>query len=348
MYQHIYPKEGSNGYMNPEVTVICTCYNHASYIRESLSAVMQQTYSSVQLIVIDNASTDESRRVIQEFTNQYPQVIFIRNTHNIGLCRAFNLGLGEATGKYVIDLAGDDVMAPDRIEKQVEAFEGLPKDYAVVFSNAAYIDSSGKKLGYHYALGANGHAEGVVPTGDVYKEILRRYFICTPTIMMRKSVLMKLGGYDENLSYEDFDFFVRSAHDYKYYYLDEVLTYKRVLEGSMATQFYRVGNAMLKSSWEVCNKAYDLSRSQEEYDLLAHRIRGFIKKCFVAEDAKQATEFRKLLNYIEDPGWETELLVMACRLHLPVNRVYQHYAKWRSHRKLALMQQGLPYVRLNR
>jgi hypothetical protein len=197
-------------------------------------------------------------------------------------------------------------------------------------------------------LGANGHAEGVVPTGDVYKEILRRYFICTPTIMMRKSVLMKLGGYDENLSYEDFDFFVRSAHDYKYYYLDEVLTYKRVLEGSMATQFYRVGNAMLKSSWEVCNKAYDLSRSQEEYDLLAHRIRGFIKKCFVAEDAKQATEFRKLLNYIEDPGWETELLVMACRLHLPVNRVYQHYAKWRSHRKLALMQQGLPYVRLNR
>jgi hypothetical protein len=68
----------------------------------------------------------------------------------------------------------------------------------------------------------------------------------------------------------------------------------------------------------------------------------------VAEDAKQAAEFRKLLNYIEDPGWETELLVMACRLHLPVNRVYQQYAKWRSHRKLALMQQGLPYVRLER
>jgi glycosyltransferase involved in cell wall biosynthesis len=196
MYQPICPEEGANDSMNPEVTVICTCYNHASYIRESLLAVMQQTYSSVQLIVIDNASTDESRRVIQEFIDQYPQVIFIRNTHNIGLCRAFNLGLGEATGKYVIDLAGDDVMAPGRIEKQVKAFEGLPKDYAVVFSNAAYIDGSGKKLGYHYALGTNGHAEGVVPTGDVYKEILRRYFICTPTIMMRKSVLMKLGELD--------------------------------------------------------------------------------------------------------------------------------------------------------
>lgn len=332
--------------MNPEVTVICTCFNHATFVRESLMAVVQQTYSAVQLIVIDNASTDESRRVIQQFMDEYPHVIFLRNTSNIGLCKAFNQGLGEATGKYVIDLAADDVMPLDRIEKQVRAFEQLPKNYAVVFSNAAYIDSSGKKLGYHYAIRPDGRAKGVVPTSDVYKEILRRYYICTPTIMIRKSVLMKLGGYDESLSYEDFDFFIRSAHDYRYYYLDEVLMYKRVLEGSMATQFYRVGNSMLKSSWEVCNKAYDLSRSQEEYDLLAHRIRQFIKKCFVAEDAKQAEEFRKLLNYIEDPGWETNLLVLLCRLPLPINWAYQQYAKWYNNRKLHLMQQGVPYVRL--
>ena len=88
--------------------------------------------------------------------------------------------------------------------------------------------------------------------------------------------------------------------------------------------------------------------SQEEYDLLAKRIREFIKKCFVAEDPKQAAEFRKLLNYIEDPGWETDLLVMLCRLHLPVNWLYQRYAKWYSQRKLTLMQQGIPYVRLER
>lgn len=309
---------------------------------------MQQTYSPIQLIIIDNASTDESRRVIQRFTEEYPEVVFLRNTHNIGLCKAFNQGLGEAAGKYVIDLAADDIMPPDRIEKQVHAFESLPKDYAVVFSNAAYIDPLGVKLGYHYALGPSGHAHGKVPTGDVYKEILRRYFICTPTIMMRKSALMKLGGYDENLSYEDFDFFIRSAHDYKYHYIDEVLMYKRVLNDSLATQFYQVGNSMLRSSWEVCNKAYDLSRSQEEYDILASRIREFIKKCFVAEDPEQALAFRKLLNYIEDPGWKTDLLVLLCRLHLPVNWLYRYYAKWRIHRHLTLMQQGVPFVQLER
>jgi len=332
--------------MNPEVTVICTCFNHAPFVRESLLSVLKQTYTAIQLIVIDNASSDESRRVIQQVIDQYPHVVFIRNTYNMGLCKAFNQGLGEATGKYVIDLAADDVMPPDRIEKQLRAFEGLSKEYAVVFSNAAYIDASGRKIGHHYALNRSGQAVGSVPSGDVYKEILRRYFICTPTIMMRKSVLMKMGGYDESLSYEDFDFFIRSAHDYKYHYLDEVLTYKRVLDGSMARQFYRVGNTMLKSSWEVCNKAYDLSRSQEEYDLLADRIRSFIRKCFVAEDAKQAEAFRKLLNYIENPGWKTNLLVLLCRLHLPVNWAYQLYAKWHISRKLELMRAGGAYVRL--
>ena len=333
--------------MNPEVSVICTCYNHAPFIYECLQSVANQTYDNIQLIVIDNASTDNSRRVILQFIDQYPNTIFIRNVNNIGLCKAFNQGLGEAKGKYIIDLAADDVMPPQRIAQQVKAFEELPKDYAVVFSNASYIDTSGKLIGYHYALGNDGKAQGVVPTGNVYKEILRRYFICTPSIMMRKSVLMKLGGYDETLSYEDFDFFVRSAHDYKYHYIDEVLMSKRVLDGSMASHFYLVGNDMLKSSWAVCNKAYDLSRSQEEYDLLAERIRQFIKKCFVAEDAQQATEFRKLLNYIEDPGWETELLVFLCRLRLPVNWIYQFYAKWQSNRKRLLMQQGVPFVQLD-
>jgi glycosyltransferase involved in cell wall biosynthesis len=330
----------------PEVTVICTCYNHEAFVKESLLSVLQQTYSHVQLIVIDNASTDDSRLRIQQLTEDYPQITFIRNTHNIGLCKAFNQGLEQATGEYIIDLAADDVMPPQRIAKQVETFENLPKDYAVVFSNALYINEKSQPIGYHYSVAPDGRAQGQVPSGDVYKEVLRRYFICTPTMMMRKSALMKMGGYDENLSYEDFDFFVRSAHDYKYFYMDEVLMYKRVLRESLATQFYRVGNSMLRSSWEVCNKAYDLNRSQEEYDLLAQRIRFFINKCFVAEDAEQAVAFRRLLNYIEDPGLKTELLVWLCRLHLPVNWLYRKYAHWRNHRNIALMRQGVPFVQL--
>jgi glycosyltransferase involved in cell wall biosynthesis len=332
--------------MNAQVTVICTCYNHERFVEESLNGVFSQTYPHVQLVVIDNASTDNSRAVIQRVLSNKKDVIFLKNNQNIGLCKAFNQGLEQATGKYVIDLAADDVMPPQRIEKQVSIFETLSKEYAVVFSNAAYIDSNGQHLGYHYAIDSQQHAKNKVPSGDVYKEVLRRYFICTPTIMMRKSVLMKLGGFDENLSYEDFDFFVRSAHGYKYQYLDEILMQKRVVEDSMGTRFYKVGNSLLRSSWEVCNKAYDLSRSQEEYNLLAQRIRAFIRKCFVAQDAEQAKAFHKLLNYIEEPGWKTDALVWLCQLKLPVNGVYQQYARWRNQRLRRLMQQGMPFVEL--
>ena len=329
-----------------EVTIICTCYNQQSFVKECLESVINQTYSNIQLIVIDNASTDNSRQEIQQFANLHPAVIFIPNINNTGLCAAFNQGLVMARGKYVIDLAADDVLFPNRVEKQVEVFEKLPSNYAVVFSNSVYIDENGRHIGYHYALNEHRKAKDKVPSGDIYKEILRRYFICTPTIMMRKSVLMKLGGYDESLSYEDFDFFVRSANGYQYYYIDELLMNKRVVSGSLGSEFYAVGNSMLSSSWAVCNKAYDLNHSQEEYDILASRIRAFIKKCFVAQDSETAQKFRKLLNYIEKPGWETDLLVWLCRLHLPINFVYQYYAKYQAQRNMILMRQGVPFVQL--
>ena len=332
--------------MNVEVTIICTCYNQQSFVKECLESVVNQTHSNIQLIVIDNGSSDNSRREIQRFVNLHPEIVFIPNINNAGLCAAFNQGLGMARGKYVIDLSADDVLLPNRVEKQVEAFEKLPPNYGVVFSNSAYIDEKGKHIGYHYALNRYHKASSKIPSGNVYKEILRRYFICTPTIMMRKSVLMRLGGYDESLSYEDFDFFVRSASSYQYHYIDEVLTNKRVVSGSLGSEFYAIGNSMLSSSWVVCNKAYDLNHSQEEYDILANRIRAFIRKCFVAQDSETAQKFKKLLSYIENPGWKTDLLVWLCRLHLPINILYQYYAKWQGQRNLLLMRQGVPFVKL--
>ena len=87
------------------VTVICTCYNHGPFVKESLESVWAQTHQPVQLIVIDNASTDNSRTVIQKAIESRPNVVFLRNTHNEGLCKAFNRGLEQATGKYKIGRA---------------------------------------------------------------------------------------------------------------------------------------------------------------------------------------------------------------------------------------------------
>lgn len=325
---------------NPLVTVILTAYNQEKYIGDTLASVFDQTYPNLELIVIDNASADDTLAVIQTYKNPSRNFSLIKNRKNSGLCAAFNYGLSIAKGKYVIDLSGDDVLMPDRIEKQVAAFELLPENYAVIFSNAQYIDSAGKRLGNHYAVDAHGSAVRPIPSGDVYKNVLERYFICTPTMMMRTSTMLELGGYDETLTFEDFDFWVRSAAKFQYFYLDEILTQKRIVPSSLSSMVYKKGSGMLASYYAVCNKAYDLNRDQQEFDLLAARIRTFIRKCWYAQEYELAVRFRVLLNYIENPGWQTELVVLMCRLHLPVNFAYRFYIK---NLKKALGQEGFSF-----
>ncbi len=278
----------------PLVTIILTAYNQEKYIGETLKSVAEQSYANIQLIVIDNASNDGTIREIEKYNERLKPFVLIRNSTNLGLCKAFNRALSMAKGKYVIDLSGDDLLLPERVTRQVSEFEKLDTDYAVIFSNANLIDEKGAFVGYHYKTDQSGRALRVVPSGDVYKNILERYFICTPTMMIRTDVLRELDGYDENLAFEDFDIWVRSAVRYKYFYQDEILTAKRNTRDSLNSRVYMKKGGILESYYTVCNKAYDLNRNQEEFDLLAARIRTFIRKCFYAQEFELAVRFRKL------------------------------------------------------
>lgn len=315
--------------MKPWVTVICTCFNHERFVEAALQSVVEQRYPNVQLIVIDNASSDQSEQRIRAFVQKNPSVQFIQNKQNLGLCRAFNQGLKQAVGDFLIDLSADDVLLPDRIVRQVEHFEKLSEAYAVVFSNAQYIDAEGRKLNYHYPVNKLGRSQEPVPTGYIFRSVLERYFICTPTMMMRRSVLNELGGYDESLDYEDFDFWVRSARHYAYAYVDEVLTLKRRLPNSMSMQILEPHNRLLASTLNVCYKAFDQCQTPEEYHALAHRVRQFLRKSFYAEEFELAQQFGDLLNHIERPGLLTSSVLLLNRLHLPVNRLYQRYIRLR-------------------
>lgn len=311
----------------PLVTIILTAYNQEKYVGETLRSIAEQSCQNFQLIVTDNASSDGTLHEIEKFLPLLKPFVLIRQEENVGLCRAFNEALRMANGKYVIDLSADDVMHPVRISRQVAQFEMLDLSYGVLFSNAAHIDSDGRFIRNHYPTDNRQKSLKAVPDGEVYKEVLRQYFICTPTMMIRKSVLDELNGYDEALAFEDFDFWVRSAARHRYFYQDEVLTSKRDVPDSLAAQVYCKGGGMLESYYVVCLKAYGLNRTKEEFDLLAGRIRTFIRKCLYAEAFGLAVRFRTLLSQIENPGWQTELVVLLCRCRLPVNRLYRFYLR---------------------
>ncbi len=294
----------------PLVSIICLCYNHEQFVIKALESVIFQTYPAVELLIVDDASQDRSVQRIENFIADLPQyceafadaplqaarhamrVIFLKNEQNQGNCKAFNQALKQAQGKYVIDLAADDVLLDERLAKQVAIFESLPAQYGVVFSNALHIDPHGKLLHYHHKVNEERRSKVPVPSGDVYQAILEKYFISTPTMLIKKEVLEELGGYDEALSYEDFDFWVRSARKYWYYYQDEVTTLKRILPHSHSKGFQqKYNNKHLHSTLEVCKKAKQLNQTAAEHEALIQCVSYHLRQCYFMKDYALLKEY---------------------------------------------------------
>ncbi|OJJ15143.1 hypothetical protein BKI52_39440 [marine bacterium AO1-C] len=339
---------------SPLVSIICLCYNHEKYVAEAIESVLLQTYTNIELIIVDDASSDGSCKVIEDVLDGVyvssltektknaslklqNEPIFIRNQENLGNCKSFNIGLTRATGKYIIDFSTDDVLLDDRVEKQVDAFEQLADDYAVVFTNALNINEAGAVQGYHYTVDNKGKSKVEVPQGDVYKEVLKHYFISTPTMMMRTQVVKEMGGYDEDLSYEDFDFWIRTSRKYLYYYLDEATTLKRAVRNSLSSKFYRRNySSHLQSTLKVCYKALEQNVTNEENKLLAHQVYYFLRLAFYLQYFDLVKSFYQLLQRLDHTPKLAQILVFLSRYRIKVFRLYRFYLKTKGWGKARL------------
>lgn len=318
----------------PLVSVIALCYNHAPYVEESLASVLAQTYQPIQLIVVDDASNDESVKIIQQFVNNQnnnEEVKFIRLTENVGNCKAFNIGLAQAEGKYVIDLATDDVLLPHCIESQVNHFEKLGKEYGVAFSDVHLIDEKSKAIGQFYKRDKTGKLLQKVPSGEVYKEVLAKSFISAPSMMIRKKVLEEIGGYDENLSYEDYDFWVRTAKKYKYFFINDILVKKRILKHSHSKAFYlKRNNKHLLSTLKIHEKALAQNQTQEENLALAISVRYHLRLSFFTENFDLVFKFAEILQKMQLLSWKDRFFILLSKYKISVYHLYKLFLRWRE------------------
>lgn len=255
----------------PVVTVVALCHNHAPFLREALDSVLAQTYPLLEVWLVDDASTDESPDILRQYAAAHPTWHLLLLPENVGNCRAFNRAFWQSTGEFVVDFATDDVLLLDRLALQVAQFGAVDASCGVVYSNAELIDEQGCPLGWHYYPGAPAHLRPA--SGWVFADVLARFFISTPTMLMRRTCLAALGGYDEALAYEDFDFWVRAARDWQFDYLDTVTTRKRKHPRAMSARAYRAHDPYLTSTIRVCEKALALVRTPAERAALAVRLR---------------------------------------------------------------------------
>jgi len=180
-------------------------------------------------------------------------------------------------------------------------------------------------MGRHFPVDSNGKSRVNVPSGYLFKEILSRYFICTPTLMFRKSTLLYLSGYDENLTFEDFDILIRLSRRFLVGYQDKILTQKRIHASSQSGTIIRKENQLLLSTFLICEKAYYLCQSEEEHDALHARIRTFIRKCYYTDNFELAIRFSELYNKIRNTDFQTCIILWLCMQKFSVNSFYVKY-----------------------
>jgi alpha-1,3-rhamnosyltransferase len=202
----------------PLVTVMVSCYNHEKYIKETIQSVLYQTYKNIQLIVLDDGSKDKSPAILETMSKTHG--FYFERQQNMGLNNAMNKMLAMARGEYVVVFGSDDVMMPDRIEKQVAFMQNHP-EFDVVGSNVICIDEEGKEL----------PRQRIVPERELtFEDLLLNLKpgIQTPTAMVRARAFQEAGGYDPAIPLEDIYMWLKlSSRGYRFYALADILVHYR-------------------------------------------------------------------------------------------------------------------------
>ena len=246
---------------NPLVTVVCICHNQSTWVINALNSVLNQTYSQVELLIVDTGSTDNSKELISiwvknEATKARFNDIPVYFLGKVGNCKGFNTAFAFAKGKYVIDLAADDILLPARIEEQVQLFESLPSNVGLIYGNATYLDTNNKVLFTAYDKG--GKFYGLERNGFTWAWNMQRFFICPQSTMFRSEMVKALGGYNPALFYEDFDFYCRLMRDWQVQFQPINLTQITVIATSH-------GNSIKRRSWEFfCSTLAILSEQSQQ------------------------------------------------------------------------------------
>lgn len=312
--------------MNPLVSVICLCYNQAKFVSDAVESVVNQTYKNIELIVVNDASQDASKNVILELCKKYPFIKFINNETNLGMCLSFNRALSESKGSFLIDLAADDILLPERIEKQVQAFEKLDNSYGVVFSDAIITNENKQPTGTFYKRNSNNELTQNVISGDIFTKVVASYQICSPTIMVRKNVFTDLGGYDPTLNYEDYDFFIRSSRNYQYYFINELLTLKRDVKGSNSYQWHqRKNNPYLTSTLQVLKKYVWLSKDKKEIESSLSSIRYHMRQSLFLECYDLTKEYYLLIKNMNQATFIDNVIYKLASWKFPLYNLFSLY-----------------------
>ncbi len=210
----------------PKVSVIIPSYNHERYVGDAIRSVLDQTFQDFEIIVVDDASSDDTVRVIEDMRDA--RIRLVTMTQNRAV-HTRNFGLGLAQGEYIAFQNSDDVWDRQKLERQIAVLENQP-DIAACFTAVQPIDEAGRPLAGSFAHNA------FATRNRPRVEWLRDFFetgncLCITSSVVRREAIESVGRFRESLvQMGDFDLWVRLAALGDFHIIDALLTQMRILE----------------------------------------------------------------------------------------------------------------------
>jgi alpha-1,3-rhamnosyltransferase len=239
---------------HPKVSILIPSYNHAAFIEQTIRSVWEQGYPNLELVIVDDGSTDNSREVIARLRATSPIPMIVIEQENAGICRTLNRALAQSTGQIIGILASDDMMLPDRLKQEVRWFESEPA-LKVLYSNGRF-QSEGRIFGEAHKLIKPYLKRGIAATRDHLLSTAPGFYI--QAMLIRREFLLNLGGFDEETGSDDWSLNIRIFQALKlqseFMFLDRYAFVYRV----HGAQMHRTNGFMTPMKRKVVRKYFSL------------------------------------------------------------------------------------------
>ena len=268
----------------PLVSVVMPVYNGEKYLKEAIDSILNQTFTDFELLLINDASTDNSEEIINSYNDS--RIIYIKNEQNLGLIKTLNKGLDLAKGEFIARMDQDDISHSERFEKQLIIFKKNPEIGV---------------CGTWFTLFRENHEDKIIEHPEYNDSIkiglLTSCFIGHPTVMMRKKAIENY-RYDVNYqAAEDFELWTRLIRITKFYNIQESL---------LKYRFHSSNISVLENNVQVTNtkiitgnqlKYIDIANSDENIELCNILLVAYSKFRFTNDEFRKLVSFANQLEY---------------------------------------------------
>lgn len=255
------------------ISIIVANYNNSNYLPECFESIINQTYGDIEIVVVDDCSTDNSRDVIQSYKNTHPDIFSpVILKQNVGVARARHEGILKARGSYIVTLDADDYYEDNhKLEKEKELISYYKKEKnedIVAFSNILIEHSNGVKI--------NVADTSRIMQGRIVNEIMARSCMIPRDFLFLKKMYFDAGGYDFSYStHEDWDLKIRLSNKYGFYFTGITGTVYRIHGKGLSAMKYKIRTENLM---RVFNKNIPLLNDNEKQKEIETMFKHFLDK----------------------------------------------------------------------